>query len=278
MTRRTRGLLVFGVAIATAGFASAAVHRAVQQPDDPAAAPMTQTIIVAARALSAGAPLTTDDVKIVRWPLEAMREGVISSPEAVVGRALTRPLAANEPVTNDTIGDGTPQGLPPAIPPGMRAISVKVNDVVGVAGFAVPGSHVDVLVALRGGQDSFARAVASNVQVVAVGTRAEIEQGRTEANGAATVVTLLVAPSDAERITLASMQGSITLTLRNPFDAEITPTAGVRLASLVGAEPQQGSTRRPRIEQPIRVETPAAPKEHVIETIRAGKRSEETVR
>lgn len=279
MTRRSRGLLVFSVAIATAGFASAAVHRTMQQPDTPADPAVGQTVIVAARALSMGAPVTHEDVKAVMWPREAMREGMLSSPEAVVGRVLARPLASNEPITEDALAPhGSASSLPAAIPPGMRAISVKVNDVVGVAGFAVPGSRVDVLVALGGGQDSLARAVASNVQVLAVGTRAEIEQGRTQTADPAPVVTLLVAPSDAERITLASMQGSLTLTLRNPLDSGIAPTSGIRLATLVASDVPRRPVARPRPEEPIRTETADAPRAHVIETIRAGKRSEETVR
>jgi pilus assembly protein CpaB len=227
MTRRSRALVVFGVAIASAGLASAAVHRTLQQRGT---------------ALEA--------VPVQQEP------------------APPPPVAPRE----------SGSGLPSAIPPGMRAISVKVNEVVGVAGFAVPGSHVDVLVALRGGQDSLARAVASNVQVLAVGTRADIEEGRAAPNDAATVATLLVAPADAERITLASMQGSITLTLRNPLDSDVPLTSGVRLAALVGQERAPQPPARLRPIEAIPESAPPAPKAHVIETIRAGKRSEERVR
>jgi pilus assembly protein CpaB len=279
MTRRTRAFVVFGVAIASAGLASAAVHRTLQQSGNTSTAPPMRAVVVAVRALSVGAPLTAEDVTTVMWPPQVMREGLIASREEVVGRVLIRPLASNEPVSRDAIAaDGVGSSVPNAIPPGMRAISVKVNDVVGVAGFAVPGSRVDVLVALRGDRDSLARAVASNVQVLAVGTRSEIEQGRTPQSEAATVVTLLVAPADAERITLASMQGSITLTLRNPLDPSVPLTSGVRLAALVGQEPLPRPVARPRPVEPIRETAPPAPQAHVIETIRAGKRSEERVR
>jgi pilus assembly protein CpaB len=282
MTRRSRGLLVFGIAIASAGLASAAVHRAVQQRDSIVAAAPTRPVVVAARSLPMGARLTTTDLKIIEWPQEAMVEGAVSSPDTIVGLGLTRAIATNEPVTEGSVAQpGAGSGLPPAIPPGMRAISVKVDDVVGVAGFAVPGSRVDVLVALRGGSDSVARAVASNVQVLAVGTRADLEQGRVPTTASSTVVTLLVIPADAERISLASMQGNIVLTLRNPLDEGSTPSGGVRLTSLMGelvpaapvpVRPQRSST--PVVTQ----SPPPEPRRYVVETIRAGKRTEETIR
>lgn len=283
MTRRSRGLLVFGFALATAGLASAAVHRAVQQRDSTGAAPSTGPVVVAARALPMGARLSVTDVKIVMWPQDAMVDGAVSSPDTVVGLGLTRAVAANEPVTEGSVAQpGAGAGLPPAIPPGMRAISVKVDDVVSVAGFAVPGSRVDVLVALRGGSESVARAVASNVQVLAVGTRADLEQGRAPANASSTVVTLLVVPADAERISLAMMQGTITLTLRNPLDEGATPSSGVRLASLVGdlgpAAAAPLRARRSDTPPAARLPLPEPPRHHVVETIRAGKRTEETIR
>jgi pilus assembly protein CpaB len=230
-----------------------------------------------------GARLTKDDLKIISWPEGAMIDGAVSSPDTIVGRGVTRAIAANEPVTDASVAHaGAGWGLPPAIPPGMRAITVKVDDVVGVAGFAVPGSRVDVLVALRGASESVARAVASNVQVLAVGTRADLEQGRVSADASSTVVTLLVVPADAERITLASVQGTITLTLRNPLDEGATPGGGARLASLVGdvvpAAPVPVRERRSNTPLASQLAPPETARQHVVETIRAGKRSEEIIR
>ena len=109
-------------------------------------------------------------------------------------------------------------------------MSVKVNDVIGVAGFVVPGTRVDVVVTIRRTTDSMTRTAASNVQVLAAGTRQD--QGKPESDSktanASTVVTLLVSPTDAERIALAQAEGEIMLMLRNPLDNETTMTPGVR--------------------------------------------------
>lgn len=281
MTRRTRGLVVFGVAVTMAGLASAAVDRAMKERGSGVRSE-THSIVVAARTLPSGARLTKDDVKTIAWPKHAAIEGAFSSLDDVVGQGLTSAVVVNEPVTGNKLAPpGMGAGMPPSIPPGMRAISVKVDEVVGVAGFAVPGSRVDVVVALGGSHESIARAVASNVQVLAVGTRNDVEQSKNYRSGA-TVVTLLVSPSDAERISLASMQGRITLTLRNPLDMGVASPDGVRLASLVGqrATPTPRAAPvdhkpAPRFAEPA---PPPAPRVHTVVTIRAGKRTEENVR
>jgi pilus assembly protein CpaB len=100
----------------------------------------------------------------------------------------------------------------------MRALSVKVNEVIGVAGFTVPGTRVDLLVTLKDKDVSMSRAVVSNLQVLTAGTRDDIEQAKDGKPMPSTVVTLLVTPDDAERIVLAQSLGSIMLTLRNPLD------------------------------------------------------------
>src|SRR5690606_24802290 len=123
--------------------------------------------------------------------------------------------------------------------------SVKVNEVIGVAGFVVPGTRVDVVVTLSSGQniDSQSRVVVSNVQVLTAGTKFDQEQARDGKPVPSTVVTLLVTPEDAERIALASAEGSIMLTLRNPLDMEPTETKGTRMAALMGAPDPPPVTR-----------------------------------
>lgn len=279
MTRRTRGFVVFGIALTMAAGASAAVHRAIERRGV-GAQPATEPVVVAARPVPLGAQLTRDDVKTIAWPKDAAIDGTFAAVEEVLGHAVRATVSINEPLTREKVAPpGTGTGLPPAIPAGMRAISVKVDEVVSVAGFAVPGSRVDVLVALRGAHESIARAVTSNVQVLAVGTRNDAQEARDYRSGA-TVVTLLVTPEDAERISLASMQGSITLTLRNPLDDGATTTGGARLASLVGTAPAAQVVRVVRTPAPPATapDPPPAPRVHTVETIRAGKRSEEVVR
>ena len=146
----------------------------------------------------------------------------------------------NEPITVNKLAAMGASGLPPAIPPGMRAMSVKVNDVIGVAGFVVPDTRVDVVVTIRRQSDSMTRTAASNVQVLAAGTRKDQGKPETDSRTAneSTVVTLLVSPMDAERIALAQAEGEIMLMLRNPLDNEATATTGIStMALLGGSEP-----------------------------------------
>ena len=126
----------------------------------------------------------------------------------------------------------------------MRAVSVKVNEVVGVAGFVVPGTHVDVMATLRGtdAKDTMTRVVVSDVEVLTAGTRYDQEKARDGQPIPTTVVTLLVTPSDAERVALAASQGEIMLTLRNPMDRKPTETSGIR----IGGTARTGAGSRSR--------------------------------
>ena len=166
----------------------------------------------------------------------------------VLNRGAIVEVAENEPLTEAKLAPlGSGGGLPPTITEGMRAISVKTNEVVGVAGFVIPGTRVDVLVTVRKGNDDepVSRAVVSNVQVLTSGSRFDQEQARADGKPMqATVVTLLVTPEDAERISLAASEGHITLTLRNPLDVAPTTTSGVKMANLLGAPAPPVVTKR----------------------------------
>jgi pilus assembly protein CpaB len=203
--------------------------------------------------------------------------------EEVANRGIIAPLAENEPITDTKLAPREAgAGLPPTIAAGMRAISVKVNEVIGVAGFVVPGTRVDVVVTIsKGTDDGLSRVVVTNVQVLTAGTKYDQDQAKDGKPVPTSVVTLLVTPDDAERIALASNQGSIMLTLRNPLDTAPTVTSGIRMASLMGApEPPpvvkvaQGVRRA---EKPKEVPAPA-PSIYSVETIRAAKRAEEVVK
>ncbi len=174
-------------------------------------------------------------------------------------------------------------GLPPVIPSGMRAMSIKVNEVIGVAGFVVPGTRVDVLVTIKGDSDKEAmtRTVVSNVQVLAAGTRTDQEKSKDGKPIPTTVVTVGVVPIDAERIALASNEGRITLALRNPLDVQPTATTGIRTGALMaGPGPQTVvDVKRHRVVPPKPVEIPVVqPAVYKVEAIRGAKRSEEVVR
>ncbi len=146
----------------------------------------------------------------------------------MVNRGLIATVAENEPLTEGKLAPlEAGAGLPPSIPPGMRAISVKVNEVVGVAGFVVPGTRVDVMVTLadrQKEQKSLTRTVVSNVQVLTAGTRYDQEKAKEGAPIPSTVVTLLVTPDDGERIALAASEGQIMLAFRDPLDTDLDAT------------------------------------------------------
>lgn len=236
MKRSNRTLLVFLLSVLIAGVASMFVYRAVQAIPVREVEVKSYQVAVAARPLPVGTMLTASDVRLVAWPASSPVAGGYSTVEDVVNRGLVAPVVENEPLTAAKVAVAEAgAGLPPTITAGMRAISVKVNEVIGVAGFVVPGTRVDVVVTLAKREESVSRVVVTNVQVLTAGTRYDQDQAKDGKPVPSTVVTLLVTPEDAERIALASAEGQIMLTLRNPLDTEATETKGTRLASLMGA-------------------------------------------
>ena len=241
-------------------------------------------VAVAAKALPMGSLLSPADVKLVAWPQASPVAGAYTRVEDVVNRGLVAPVVENEPLTASKVA--SPEagaGLPPIITPGMRAISLKVDEVIGVAGFVVPGAKVDVVMTMSQQNQSLSRIVVSNIMVLAAGTKIDQDQARDGRPLPTTVVTVLVTPEDAEKISLASSVGRITLTLRNPLDVDPTTTKGTRVASLMGVaeappptEPRPTPRPRPTAERPP-APTPV-PQIYTVETIRAAKRTAEVVR
>ena len=291
MDRGKRTVIVLAVALLAALGASYAAYVGMQRVADRAAASQFAPVVVAARPVPVGTELTADDVKVIDWPTATLVEGAVQATDQAVGRAAVVALSTNEPVTDVKLGArGSGAGLSPAIPPGMRAISIRVNEVVGVGGFIVPGSRVDVLVTMDNGNDdaaSFAHVVVSNAQVLTAGSRAAQEKAEKEGQPfEANVVTLLVSPEDAEKVALAQNKGQVTLTMRNPLDSAPSPTDSLKLAELLGrpaapivAPPAAPRASRPRPRPEPVVATPVvAPKVYTVETIRGAKRTEETVK
>jgi pilus assembly protein CpaB len=286
MSRNARLALVLAIALGAAGAASFVVYRVV------AAIPVREVevksveTVVAAKAIPVGTIVTRDHVKLVPWPARNTVPGSFTSIDAVVNRGAIVEIAEHEPLTETRLAPlGAGGGLPPSIPEGMRAISVKTNEVIGVAGFVIPGTRVDVVVTLKGDSESepISRAVVSNVQVLTAGTRFDQEKSKKDGKPIpTTVVTLLVTPHDAERISLAASEGNIMLTLRNPLDVARTATSGVRMANLLAEPaapvvPKRVEGRRVVVQAPPPVKPPA-PTTYTVEAIRAAKRSEESVR
>jgi pilus assembly protein CpaB len=282
MNRRNRTVLVLLVAIGLASVATYLVYRAVSRIPERQVEVATVFVAVASEDLPVGTMLTKDQVKVVGWPKSSPVQGSFSSPDALVGRGLIQSVKANEPLTEGKLAPlAAGAGLPPSIPPGMRALSIRVNDVIGVAGFTVPGTRVDVLVTLRTNDTTMSRAVVSNIQVLTAGTRYDQEQAKDGQPIPTTVVTLMVTPEDAERITLAQSTGALTLVLRNPLDIVPTDTKGVRLASLMGSPDPAPVVKTDKGQRRVVVPKPAVPetpKFYSVEAIKAAKRTEEVIK
>ena len=288
MNRGTRTLVVLAVAVIAAGAASYGVYAAIRSIPERRVEIATRYAVVAKTALPIGERLTAEVVKLIPWPEAAPLQGGFTEVAQVLDRGLISAVVENEPLTESKLAaKGAGAGLPPTIEPGMRAISIKVNDVINVAGFVVPGTRVDVLTTItpRSGatnDETLARVVVSNVQVLTSGTKYDQEDAKEGKAIRSTVVTLMVSPVDAERITLAQNEGQLMLTLRNPLDVQPTETRGVTKAALFGAAPAPAAPVRSAARRAVAPEPLPAPvvlpKPYLVETIRAAKRSEETLR
>jgi pilus assembly protein CpaB len=256
--KRRRLIGVAVVALALAGLATLAALRLARR-QGAAAAPVTVPVVAAADVLAPGAKLQEADLTLVQLPPAALPAHVFHQIKDLAGRVLTAHTVANQVIVAEMIAaPGTGTGLPPLIPPGMRAVSVKVNDVVSVAGFAVPGTHVDVLLTGNPAQNNDPRQVTtitllSNVQVLTAGQ--QLLQNPNGKPQTVTVITLLVSPEGAEKLALADGYGRIQLALRNPLDHNAPTTAplingtlytgGRREPARHAATPRRASPRPP---------------------------------
>ena len=281
MNRRTRTFVVVGVAVAMAAVASFGVYRAIQNIPERTKYSPAHYLVVAKQDVPVGTILEAQHVRLAGWPQDTSVEGSFPKIEDVLGRGATAQIVANEPITERKLAPKEAGGgLPPTIPAGMRAMSVKVNDVIGVAGFTVPGTRVDVVVTVRDRENSVSRAVLNNIQVLAAGTKFDQDQAKNGQPIKTAVVTLLVTPPDAEKLALAQNEGQIVLALRNPLDTESVQTQGARMSGLLGAPAPppvikaSGPTKKAVTPPP----PPPAPKPYTVDAIRGAKRSEEIIK
>src|SRR5260370_26109144 len=144
---RMRVLVVLILALTVGSVLALATYNYVQRaPSSRTVTIPTRPVVVAATDLELGAELTSGDIRIIDWPSNAVPKGAIENPKDVIGRGLVLPLIENEPILPMKLASKEAgAGLPPAIPPGLRAMSVRVNEVIGVARYVLPGTHVDVV-------------------------------------------------------------------------------------------------------------------------------------
>jgi pilus assembly protein CpaB len=273
---RIRLFAVFAIAIVAGGTFAFATYRYIQGRPAAGVAMQTRPVVVAVANLDLGAELRREDIRVIDWPADSVPAGAFGDPKDVIGRGLIQPVVQNAPVLEGQMASKEMgAGLPPVIPQGMRALSVRVNDVIGVAGYVLPGTRVDVVATVNPTDqhpDTTSKVILTNIQVITAGTK--IERGGDSKPVTVNVVTLLVDPAQSERLTLASTEGKIQLALRNPLDKGAPPTPGVKPAALLGFVP---ATRTASVGRRVVAVAPGAPSQPTVEMIRGDKRSQEVV-
>ena len=233
-----------------------------------------------------GAELKAEDLKVALFPQGQAPEGAFVKPDEIVGRGVIVNIVKNEPILPAKLASKEAgAGLPPVIPEGMRAVSVRVNEVIGVAGYVLPGTRVDVLATAsptNDPKDMTTKVVLANVQVLTAGTRMEQDQ-KDGKPVQVTVVTMSVTPEQAERLALASTEGKIQLALRNPLDqiGARDPRHASRRCCLDWRRVRRPRRRRPRKPKPGQAVTVASTTPAfvpTVEIIRGDKRATEVVK
>ena len=271
------GLLLL-LAIVSGSLAAFLAFTFIRSPAAPAAVTSVREsvpVVVAARDIQVGATLTAQDVKVADWPGNALPAGFATSPDEVIGLGVKAPVIMNEPLLPTKLASKElGAGMPMMIPDGYRAVTVPVNDAVAVAGWAISGTRVDVMVTLndvRGEQEPVTQVVLQNVSVL--GNDRSISQNE---NGQAVQInfaTLLVTPQDAEKLAMAETNGRLHFALRNHIDLDTVPTPGIRESGLLrrmAAAPAPVRTGGPVAPAP----PPPARRRNTIEVIRGTTRSE----
>lgn len=270
---RGRMLLVGLLALLASGLVSVFSYRLLQAQLQPR---QEETrIVVAARKLPLGTRLAPEHLRLAPWSSRVPLEGSFQDPNRLVGRGVIVALAPNEPVLESKLApEGAGAGLTSAIPTGMRAVAVKVNVVIGVAGFVLPGTRVDVILTGEHQREETSRVILENIQVLAADQNVEQDINGTPRE--VQVITLLVTPEEAQKLALASVDGRIQLALRNPLDFEHTHPAPVQKSALYTAGKPEPPARR--VSPPTRkappspapappAEAPAPKRIHVVELI-----------
>lgn len=274
---RSRLMLIGALALAAGFLASVYVYKTLQarsgMPSEGGA-----DVIVAADDLQVGARVEERDIKVIRIPSSDLPPGAPRRKADVIGHGVIIPISKGEFILpNRLAGENAGSGLPSLIPPGMRAVSVRVNEVISVAGFVTPGTRVDVLLTGTpgGGSDQQTTTVLQNVAVLAAGHTLE-RTSTGEAQNTA-VITLLVTPDDAQRLTLASSEGKIQLALRNPLDTKQDEVpSSVSRALYRGAVPPPAPPRAPVRHVTAKVAPPpAAPGGVTVEVYQGDKKTDE---
>src|SRR6266850_1668730 len=219
-------------------------------------------VAVAKVAIPVGTKIIPEQVMVVQFPKESTPDGAFESADKLAGRVAVTNIAPREPITEARLApEGTAGGLSAVIPEGYRAMTVKVDDVVGISGFIMPGTLVDIVVVIipsdkMGMQDPISKIVLQNIKVLANGQNIDKPQDQREANSVK-AVTLLVTPEQAEKLALAASEGKLQLVMRNSIDQGDEQTPGVNKRGLLSGEratqtPEPGSLKSEQPKQESR--------------------------
>jgi pilus assembly protein CpaB len=252
--------LIFG---ATATFMAMGWLKSLSEKRAQDQKPTVVPVVVAAKDVPSAVALAGDQLKVRQWPSDTALAGKFARLQDVTGRVTATPLAAGEPILESKLAPkGVIPGLTALLPMDKRAMTVKVDEASGVAGFLNPDNRVDVVVTVDKGdfnEDPISKVVLQNLRVL--GTGQKIEKRLGEKPQVVPTVTLEVTPEEGERLALATKEGNISLVLRNQQDEQTVTTAGVRTSTLLG----DANPKPAMVEQ----EAPSPPRaEYKVEVIR----------
>jgi pilus assembly protein CpaB len=234
----------------------------------------TRPVVVAVGELPIGTQLRAANLAVAEWPAASLPDGTFQGVKDLEGKMVAARLYPREPVLAAKLAGGTGSGLSALLPPGMRAAAVRVDDVVGVAGFIQPGDSVDVIATIRaegsGQAVTSSKVILQNVRVLAVGKELD-GKSRPDKVVQATVATLMIDPTQSERLALAAAQGKLLLTLRNDTDTEVVATHGTTALGLLNrqepdAKPASQARPAPRVARVM--PPPSRPAGEVVEILR----------
>jgi pilus assembly protein CpaB len=271
---RSRLLMIGGLALAVGLLVSYTVYNRLRTFTGSGSSERGVPVVMAADDIQVGTRLEARDVHVVTLPQSAVPPGAFSGTSQVLGRGAILPVSKGEFILPSKLAAlSAGAGLPSMIPQGMRAVSVRVNDVVSVAGFVQPGTHVDVLATGQGGgNDRQTTTVLENVLVLAVGK--SLDRNPLADAQTAPVITLAVSPDDAQKLALVSQEGRIQLSLRNPMDTRKGGIGATRTSSLYLGEKPVATEPKPKAHR-VAVKGPAPPPApYQVEMIRGSKRDE----
>jgi pilus assembly protein CpaB len=236
MASRSRPWLLLLFALITGGAAAWLALGYLRDQSTPLSrGPVAGKAVVATKDLPVGALVTERDIRMIDWPGEAVPPGLLGSMEEVIGRGVVSTIRTNEPFLESKLAPkGAGGGLTNLIAEGMRALAIRVDDVVGVSGFVIPGTRVDVLLTMAkspGSNETMTRILMQNVPTIAAGQT--IQRDAEGKPISVPVITVLVTPEQAETLVLAGKEGRIQMALRNTLDTLTIVTTGSVASTLM---------------------------------------------